>query len=53
MYNLVIKESLDFDNPYKDRIILHDLTLDEAFNYIKEIEERDRYYYEIIRQDEE
>lgn len=53
MYNLIIKEECYSDNPYENMIVLHDLSLEEAFRYIKEIEEKNNYYYEIIKQNKE
>lgn len=53
MYNLIIKEECCSDDPYENMIILHDLSLDEVFRYIKEIEEKNSYFYEIIRQNGE
>lgn len=53
MYNLIIKDNCCSNVPYENRIILYDLTLEEAFDYISSIEGKNKYYYEIIRQDED
>lgn len=53
MYNLIIKEQAYSDNPYENEIVLHNLSLKEVGEFIKKIERKDNYCYEIINISEE
>jgi len=53
MYDLIIKDDLDIDNPYLNRIILHNISLETAFKFIELIEKKNSYYYEIIKHEGE
>jgi len=51
MYTLIIKDDVDVENQYCNMISLKNLTLETIFNYIRNIETKNSYFYEILKED--
>lgn len=52
MYTLIIREEMDYENPYVGGINLNNLTLKEALITIKSLEEKNNLYYELFKKEE-